>query len=229
MGSLKNANCSMPWRSFYGFNFVVTGQAAGITNEVIEALLSTKHIGMHKDSTTDANRHKPELVIMLNICVLFHTLVYFQPYMARPDFWETISIKWGLLTDYRKTRFLVHIWTSARKTFLADRALIGSGAWSRDMVAYLSLNLAGDVDNWQMVYTTYFELRDRAYGKPDNDLKKRFESAKIKWNTDISLYMRQLLEKASSVQRQNHCPIVTEAALARANAVANQVSHIREV
>ncbi|KAK6071900.1 endonuclease/Exonuclease/phosphatase [Seiridium cupressi] len=180
---------SPPWYSFDGFTFVVTGKAANITESVQLALSSTRYIESLGGGKGD--EYPPELLPLVNLCILFETVGYFQPYMALPGFWEVVSGKWGLLRDYKTTRLLIHMCTGARTTFLANRD--SEVARSEDLFSSLSKVLACLVDKWRSVYDDYFDLRTKAFEDPDGGLAAVFDMAQHIWSSQVGLSVRRVL------------------------------------
>ncbi|KAM0815475.1 hypothetical protein AB5N19_01269 [Seiridium cardinale] len=203
---MASINCpqvedSPPWYSFDGFAFVVTGKAANITESVQLALSSTRYIESLGGGKGD--EYTPELLALVNLCILFETVGYFQPYMALPGFWEVVSGKWGLLRDYRTTRLLIHMYTGARTTFLANQDC--EVARSEDLLSSLSKVLACLVDKWRSVYDDYFDLRTKAFEDPDGGMAAVFDMAQHIWSSQVGLSVRKVLsgEKGDEAEGEN--------------------------
>ncbi|KAH6656255.1 hypothetical protein BKA67DRAFT_672008 [Truncatella angustata] len=192
-----NGRDSPPWYCFDGFTFFAKAQAANIDQLVLEALSATCHIGYFSRGLSDEEDYDPKLLALLNLCVLFDTVNYFKPYMAHIDFWRTVSEKWGLLPDYRMTRLLIHMYSGARETFLADFSGNAAPEASKNIVSGLSVELGKIVDEWRAMYKKdYVLLRMKAYEDPDDDLAQKFELAKRQWKGTLSVSTCLLLMHA---------------------------------
>jgi hypothetical protein len=190
-----------PWYPFDGFTFVVTGQAAKVTVAIRVALSSRQHVQRFGDVNVSDCDLGPKTLALVNLCVLFKTLIYFKPYMALPGFWTTVDDKWGLLSEYRATRLLIHMYSGARGTFLAEKTSVARVV--EDRLSSLSKTFADLVDEWRVTYDDYFELRTKAYEDPDGEMVDEFRKAEHDWSFNIGLWVGKLLGNRNMEHRDD--------------------------
>ncbi|KAH8677545.1 hypothetical protein BX600DRAFT_450083 [Xylariales sp. PMI_506] len=149
-----------PWFSFRGFKFMMRSEGNNM-DEAKAALLNPEHL---ESMGGDLTIHGEEVCVLVNVCTLFKFVNHYSAALEHPSFWDEVSGVWNQYVPPAVTRYIVHMYTGARKSFLDDQQDVEALGHSDSPLASLSGILAREVDNWRPVYqsSNYFD-RDTAY------------------------------------------------------------------